>query len=97
MAFDEVKLAFVVGVADEVRGQDVVALVVPWRVDSEGRTIELDGEELRDRLRSELSSYKVPRRILVIGDDDVPWLISQKVDRAALGTLAEKIVTGLAG
>ena len=30
MRHDDVKLAFVVGVPDDVRGQDVVGLVVPW-------------------------------------------------------------------
>jgi acyl-CoA synthetase (AMP-forming)/AMP-acid ligase II len=97
MAFDEVKLAFVVGVAHPDREQDVVALVVPWQVDPSGRTREPpDGADLRERLRSVLSSYKVPRRVFIIGDGDVPWLISQKVDRRALVTVAEKLVAGQA-
>jgi acyl-CoA synthetase (AMP-forming)/AMP-acid ligase II len=49
-------------------------------------------EALRQRLRQQLSSYKVPRHILVISDAQVPWLASQKADRRALVTLAEKLL-----
>jgi acyl-CoA synthetase (AMP-forming)/AMP-acid ligase II len=99
MAYPDVKLAFVVGVADEDRGQEVVALVVPWRIDTTtGAAIEPpEPAELQQRLRSEVSSYKVPRRVFLIGDEDVPWLISQKVDRRAVLTRAEKLCGGGAG
>ncbi len=86
LAFEEVKLAFVVGVAHPDRGQDVVALVVPWHDETP------DGSRLKERLREELSSYKVPRHVLVIGDETVPWLVSQKVDRKALTVRAEGLV-----
>ncbi len=86
LAIEEVKLAFVVGVAHPDRGQDVVALVVPWRDDTP------DASRLKDRLREELSSYKIPRHVLVIRDESVPWLVSQKVDRKALTGLAESLV-----
>jgi acyl-CoA synthetase (AMP-forming)/AMP-acid ligase II len=92
MSFDEVKLAFVVGVDHPDRGQDVVALVVAWRGE-EGGT---DAADLHQRLRSQLSSYKVPRHIFVIPDEQVPWLVSQKVDRRALVALAEDLVHGRA-
>jgi acyl-CoA synthetase (AMP-forming)/AMP-acid ligase II len=95
LALDEVKLAFVVGTPHPDRGQEVVALVVPWHVDPHG--VELappDPADLRDRLRHDLSSYKVPRHLFVIADEDVPWLVSQKVDRQAVGALAEKLVVG---
>jgi acyl-CoA synthetase (AMP-forming)/AMP-acid ligase II len=91
LEFPEVKLAFVVGIPDPVRDQEVVALVVPWRSTDESAPEPTEGV-LKERLRAELSSYKVPRHILVIADADVPWLVSQKVDRRALATLAEKIV-----
>jgi acyl-CoA synthetase (AMP-forming)/AMP-acid ligase II len=83
----DLKLAFVVGVPDEVRGERVVALVVPWSVEPSAP----DGEELRQRMRHRLASFKVPRRVLVIGDDQVPWLASQKVDRQALVALAQRL------
>jgi acyl-CoA synthetase (AMP-forming)/AMP-acid ligase II len=93
MAYDEVKLAFVVGVPDDVRGQEVVGLVVPWSHTSKSQASPiLEGSELRERLRKELSSYKVPRQIMLIRDDQVPWLVSQKVDRKALSTLATQLL-----
>lgn len=88
LSYDDVKLAFVVGVPEPVRGEDVVALVVPWHTGAAAP----DPEALRARLREELSSYKVPRHVIVIGDEDVPWLVSQKVDRRAISVLAEKLV-----
>ena len=82
-----VKLAFVVGVAHPERGQDVTALLVPRMGAS------LDTESIRQELRSELSSYKVPRQLFVISEEEVPWLVSQKVDRRALLTMAEKLAS----
>jgi acyl-CoA synthetase (AMP-forming)/AMP-acid ligase II len=88
----EVKLAFVVGTPHVDRGEDVVALIVPWRIGKAGAEVAPpDGDELRERLRQDLSSYKIPRHVFVISDEEVPWLISQKVDRRALGVLAEKL------
>jgi acyl-CoA synthetase (AMP-forming)/AMP-acid ligase II len=95
MDYEDVKLAFVVGVPDEVKGQEVVALVVPWRTGSETDAPMPPTPEpdvLRSRLREEISSYKVPAHFLVIDDEQVPWLLSQKVDRRALVTLAEKLL-----
>jgi acyl-CoA synthetase (AMP-forming)/AMP-acid ligase II len=93
LAYDEVKLAFVVGVPHEVKGQEVVALVVPWRSGAEGDAPDPpEPEVLRQKLREEISSYKVPSHFLVIEDDQVPWLVSQKVDRRALTTMAEKLL-----
>jgi acyl-CoA synthetase (AMP-forming)/AMP-acid ligase II len=86
----EVKLAFVLGVPHPDRGQDVVALVV---ADPEGP--ERDPGELAELVRAsareQLSSYKVPRRVFVVGNEDVPWLTSQKADRRALAVMAEKL------
>jgi acyl-CoA synthetase (AMP-forming)/AMP-acid ligase II len=90
LSYAEVKLAYVVGVPEPVKGQVVVALIVPWRSTGEGAV--LDEETIRSRLREELSSYKIPARVLFITDEQVPWLVSQKVDRRALLTLAEKLL-----
>jgi acyl-CoA synthetase (AMP-forming)/AMP-acid ligase II len=46
---------------------------------------------LRAALREKISSYKVPRHIAVITDADVPWLTSQKADKRALTSMAEKL------
>ncbi|MFV2173793.1 class I adenylate-forming enzyme family protein [Actinomadura sp. LOL_016] len=74
--------AHVVGVDDPVRGQIVAAAVrVP-----PGRT-PVDPDELKSRLRSRLSAYKVPRRIVLMGDDEVPMMSSGKLDLRALKSL----------
>ena len=77
-ALDDVMFAAVVGVDDDERGQAVAAVVVP----EEGARI--DPVELRERLRSSLSSYKLPRRILVLDSfAEVPMTPSFKVRNAS--------------
>ena len=73
--------AHVVGVDDPDRGQVVAALVRA----PEGT--EVDVADLRARLKDRLSAYKVPRRILVVGDGDVPMMSSGKLDLRALKEL----------
>ena len=70
-----VRTALVFGLPDPERGEIVVAGVVP----EEG--VELDVEALLRHARANLSVYKVPREIVVLGDGDVPLLASGKVDR----------------
>jgi acyl-CoA synthetase (AMP-forming)/AMP-acid ligase II len=71
--------AHVVGVDDEARGQVVAAMIrVPAGQDGP------DADELRERLRTRLSAYKVPRRIVLAADADVPMTSSGKVDLRAL-------------
>ena len=91
--YPEVMRAFVFGVPHPTRGQDVIALVVPWS-DGAGGTVALDPDDLIARLRTQLSSFKVPRRIHVIDDHEVVWLPSQKADRRSLAALAEKLDAG---
>ncbi len=73
--------AHVIGISDDARGQLVAAVV---RVPA-GRVVDVD--EVRDRLAEHLSSYKVPRRFVLLADDAVPLLPSGKVDRHALEEL----------
>lgn len=89
LAIPSVKLAYVVGVAHPDDGEQVVAMVVPW---AEAGVVA--PADLLVQVKQELSSYKVPRHLFVLGDADVPWLVSQKVDRRALVGLAEKLVAG---
>src|SRR5262245_38339143 len=70
--------AHVIGVADAARCQLVAAAL---RVPA-GHALDLDA--LRAALAERLSSYKVPRRFLLLGEDEVPLLASGKLDRPAL-------------
>jgi acyl-CoA synthetase (AMP-forming)/AMP-acid ligase II len=80
-AFPEVQACFVVGVPDPVRGQNVAAALV---LDS-GR--ELSAEQARERLRKELSAYKVPRHFFFYAKQDLPFTDSGKIERRKLGAL----------
>jgi acyl-CoA synthetase (AMP-forming)/AMP-acid ligase II len=71
-------VAHVVGIEDEERGQIVASVV---RVPA-GR--QVDADMLRAQLRERLSAYKVPRRILLLADDQVPVMSSGKLDLRAL-------------
>jgi acyl-CoA synthetase (AMP-forming)/AMP-acid ligase II len=84
-ALPEVVMAFVCGIDHADRGQDVVAAVAL----SPGETLE--EEEARKRVKEELASYMVPRRIAVFGDQtQLPWLDSGKVDRRRLTAMLEE-------
>jgi acyl-CoA synthetase (AMP-forming)/AMP-acid ligase II len=74
-------VAHVVGVDDEARGQVVAAVL---RAPA-GAGIDVD--DLRDRLRERLSAYKVPRRIVVVGEGEIPMMSSGKLDLRALKEL----------
>ena len=84
-----VKQAFVFGVDHPERGQDVVALVVP-DPDAEVRTVD----QIDQRLREHLSSYKLPRHVFTLDSTAVPYLTSQKPDRLALAALAADLTAG---
>ena len=77
-AFEEVGTAVVLGVPDPERGEIVGAVLAP----KAGAT--LDPADIIDRLAKEVSSYKVPRRVLVMEEADIPLLASGKVDRVSL-------------
>jgi acyl-CoA synthetase (AMP-forming)/AMP-acid ligase II len=72
-------VAHVLGLDDANRGQLVAAAVrVP------AGTAGPDPGELRARLRARLSAYKVPQRILLLPEDQVPVMSSGKLDTRAL-------------
>jgi acyl-CoA synthetase (AMP-forming)/AMP-acid ligase II len=87
--FPEVQAAFVVGVPDPDRGQNVAAALV---LDS-GR--ELSPAECRRRLREQLSAYKVPRHYFFYAKQDLPFTDSGKIDKRRLtALLAQRIGSG---
>jgi acyl-CoA synthetase (AMP-forming)/AMP-acid ligase II len=71
--------AYVIGIPDAERGQQVAA-VIP----TEG---DIDLKALRHELARELSAYKIPRRIVVVAPARVPVLSSGKVDMKKLATV----------
>ena len=81
--FPEVQAAFVVGLPDPARGQNVAAAVVLQRDAS------LSEEACRERLARELSAYKVPRRWLFCEKSRLPFTDSGKIDKRALVALFE--------
>ncbi len=84
-AMPEVVMAFVTGVPHPDRGQDVVAAIAL----RPGET--LDEDEARKRVKEDIASYKVPRRIAVFANQtELPWLDSGKVDRRKLTALLEE-------
>jgi len=72
-------VAHVIGVDDPERGQLVAAVVRLPR----GQEAP-DADELCSALRARLSAYKVPKRFLMLADDEVPMLTSGKLDIRAL-------------
>jgi len=74
--------AYVVGLDDTERGQLVAAVVVqPDGPDT------FDEAGLRERLKTELSSYKIPRRFLALPRAELPLLSSGKPDGQQLRKL----------
>ncbi len=75
-AHDEVAMAFVVGLAlgDSETQVAAMVLLAPER--------HIDPTDLLGHVRSEVSSYMVPRHLMVVEDrNDLPWLESGKLDR----------------
>ena len=64
----------VVGVDDAERGQIVVAAVIA------PPDVDVDEQDIITRLRTTLSNYKVPRRIVRLAEAESPMLSSGKVD-----------------
>jgi acyl-CoA synthetase (AMP-forming)/AMP-acid ligase II len=70
--------AYVVGISDAKRGELVAAVVVGSGFDEAA---------LRQRLRDELSAYKIPKRFLALPRTELPMLSSGKVDTKQLKKL----------
>ncbi|MBT8123600.1 MAG: long-chain fatty acid--CoA ligase, partial [Gammaproteobacteria bacterium] len=84
MSYDDISEAAVVGVADSGLGQKVVAIVVPTK-----GTEVIDEENLILRLRQDLSSYKVPKRFIYVGADELPRTSGGKIKKAEILKMPE--------
>jgi acyl-CoA synthetase (AMP-forming)/AMP-acid ligase II len=86
MAYPEVLEAYVTGIPAADGGQLVVGAVVPRGGHA------LDGDELRARLKGDLSAYKVPKHLWVCAKSDLPFLQSGKIKKQEL---AERLAARL--
>jgi acyl-CoA synthetase (AMP-forming)/AMP-acid ligase II len=87
-SFPEVQSAFVVGVADPARGQNVAAALV---LDA---GCELPPRVCRERLREDLSAYKVPRHYFFYEKADLPFTESGKLEKRKLAAMLERRIAG---
>lgn len=81
--FPGIREAHVMGIPDRERDESVAALLV---VDGDA---QIDIDVVSDRLRSELSNYKVPRKFAVVREGEVPMLATGKPDRLAIRAMLE--------
>ncbi len=88
MGFDEVRAAYVVGVPDPDRGQIVVASVVLEPAAG------ADPDALRQRVKAELSAYKVPRHLFIDDAGALPFTDSGKIDKRRLQDLLAQRIAG---
>lgn len=79
-----VKIVQTIGVPDDLLGEIVVACVVPH----DG--YDLSEDLIRSGAREKLASYKVPRRVLLLAEDEVKTTGSAKIKTAQLRELAAK-------
>jgi len=80
------KVGKTVGVPHETLGEIVVACVVPEP------GVDLDEKQVRAYVGEQLSSYKVPRRVLFVDEADLKLTGSNKVKTADLRELAKRLL-----
>jgi fatty-acyl-CoA synthase len=85
-AYPGIKVARTVGVPHDSLGEMVVSCVVP----REGE--RLDEEAIRAFLKARLASYKVPRRVLFVDEQDLALTGSAKVKLGELRELAVRLL-----
>jgi acyl-CoA synthetase (AMP-forming)/AMP-acid ligase II len=88
VSFPEVKAAYVVGVPDPDRGQDVAASVL---LEPGARA---EPQDLRGRLKREISAYKVPRHLFIEEDGVLPFTDTGKIDKRRLEKLLAERIAG---
>jgi fatty-acyl-CoA synthase len=85
------KMAETIGVPHETLGEMVVTCAVPHV------NVELDEAEIRGFLKARLASYKVPRRVLFVREDEVSMTGNAKVKSALLRDLVMKKLSSESG
>lgn len=88
LKFPEVLEAYVAGIPDSARGQIVAAAVVLKPGE------KLEDEELRGRLKSELSAFKLPKLISFFDEGVLPYRANGKIDKPGLVTLLADHLSG---
>ena len=83
LAFPALKAAVAVGVPDERLGE----LVVLAAVAHDGA--DVDENKVRAFLRGRIASYKIPRRVIFFGDEDVVLTGNAKIRADELRSLVE--------
>ena len=81
VALDGVATAYVVAVDDPTLGQAVGAAIVP----EEGA--DLTPEAIAAALRSEISTFKVPKVMVIVPNEEIPVTPSNKLNKRALAAL----------
>jgi acyl-CoA synthetase (AMP-forming)/AMP-acid ligase II len=81
VAVEGVAAAHVVGIDDPGRGQIVGAALIP------AAGVELNPARIQEQLKARLSSYKVPRLLVVFKPDEVPFTPTYKVNKAVLAQM----------
>jgi acyl-CoA synthetase (AMP-forming)/AMP-acid ligase II len=76
--YENVMEAIVFGLPDEVKGERVAAVLIA----KEGRIIDVDA--VRQRLKNDLSTYKVPTDIFILPHADIPRTDTGKVRKPVL-------------
>jgi fatty-acyl-CoA synthase len=79
-----VKVSQTVGVPDDLLGELVVTCIVPH----EG--VALSEDEIKAYAKQKLASYKVPRRVIFLAEDEVETTVSAKIKTADLRKLANE-------
>jgi fatty-acyl-CoA synthase len=80
----QIRIGKTVGIPHETLGEMVVACVVPH----DGQ--KLDEESVRKYLRERLASYKVPRRVMFLSEDQVATTSTAKVKTSDLRALVTR-------
>jgi len=80
MTHPQIRFASVLGLPHPTIGEEVAVAIVC-------RDVPFDFETLQDWMRDRVASYKVPTRVLVLGESDIPLLASGKPDKLKLASM----------